>query len=59
MREAASPLHPRERYGAKPGNPLHPAALAAFFASLLREGVPQSDIDRMSKTNPARALGLN
>ena len=41
------------------GNPLHPDALAAFFAALLREGIPQSDIDLMSKTNPARALGLN
>ena len=41
------------------GNPLHPDALAAFFAAMLREGIPQSDIDLMSKTNPARALGLN
>jgi predicted metal-dependent phosphotriesterase family hydrolase len=43
----------------QPGNPLHPDGLAAFFASLRREGVSQSDIDAMSKTNPARALGLN
>lgn len=41
------------------GNPLHPDALAAFFASLRQEGVSQSDIDTMSKTNPALALGLN
>jgi predicted metal-dependent phosphotriesterase family hydrolase len=40
-------------------NPLHPDALAAFFASLRKEGVAQADIDLMSKTNPARALGLN
>ncbi len=40
------------------GNPLHPDGLAAFFAALRREGIPQTDIDRMSKTNPARALGL-
>ncbi|MDR3700367.1 MAG: DUF6282 family protein [Candidatus Sulfopaludibacter sp.] len=40
------------------GNPLHPDGLAAFFAVLRREGIAQADIDRMSKTNPARALGL-
>jgi hypothetical protein len=40
------------------GNPLHPDGLAAFFAALRAEGVSQADIDRMSKTNPARALGL-
>jgi hypothetical protein len=43
----------------QPGNPRHPDALAAFFAALRREGIPQTDIDLMSKTNPARALGLN
>jgi len=42
----------------QPGNPLHPDALEAFFKGLLREGIPQADIDLMSKTNPARALGL-
>jgi hypothetical protein len=40
------------------GNPLHPDGLAAFFAGLLKEGIPQKDIDLMSKTNPATALGL-
>ncbi len=40
------------------GNPLHPDGLAAFFAALRREGISQADIDRMSKINPARALGL-
>lgn len=40
------------------GNPVHPDGLAAFFAGLLKEGIPQSDIDLMSKTNPATALGL-
>ena len=40
------------------GNPLHPDGLAAFFAGLLREGLSQADIDLMSKTNPAKALGL-
>jgi hypothetical protein len=40
------------------GNPLHPDGLAAFFAGLAKEGISQADIDLMSKTNPARALGL-
>ena len=39
-------------------NPLHPDGLAAFFAGLAKEGVSRADIDLMSKTNPARALGL-
>ncbi len=42
----------------QPGNPLHPDGLAAFFAALLKEGFSQADVDLMSKTNPARALGL-
>jgi hypothetical protein len=42
----------------QPGNPLHPDGLAAFFAALLREGFSQSEIDLMSKANPARVLGL-
>src|SRR5581483_7456093 len=29
------------------GNPLHPDALAAFFAALRREGISQADIDLM------------
>jgi len=40
------------------GNPLHPDGLAAYFTGLLKEGISQSDIDLMSKTNPAKALGL-
>ena len=40
------------------GNPLHPDGLAAFFAALRAQGISQADIERMSKTNPARALGL-
>jgi hypothetical protein len=40
------------------GNPLHPDGLAAFFAALRGQGVTQAEIDLMSKTNPARALGL-
>ncbi len=42
----------------QPANPLHPDGLAAFFAGLMREGIPAADIATMSKTNPARALGL-
>jgi hypothetical protein len=40
------------------GNPLHPDGLIAFFAAMRAEGISQAEIDRMSKTNPARALGL-
>jgi hypothetical protein len=40
------------------GNPLHPDGMVLFFQALLKEGIPQADIDLMSKTNPARALGL-
>jgi hypothetical protein len=40
------------------GNPLHPDGLAAFFAGLKREGISDAEIGRMSKINPARALGL-
>lgn len=40
------------------GNPTHPDGLVAFFEALRREGIPQSDIGLMSRTNPARALGL-
>jgi hypothetical protein len=42
----------------QPGNPLHPDGLAAFYEALRKEGVSQADVDLMSKTNPARALGL-
>jgi hypothetical protein len=39
-------------------NPLHPDGLEAFFAGLAKAGVSRADIELMSKTNPARALGL-
>jgi hypothetical protein len=42
----------------QPGRPLHPDGLAQFFQALGKEGMSQADIDLMSKTNPARALGL-
>jgi hypothetical protein len=40
------------------GMPLHPDGLVMFFVALRKEGISQSDIDLMSKTNPAHALGL-
>jgi hypothetical protein len=40
------------------GNPLHPDGLIAFFEALRKQGFTQAQIDLMSKTNPARALGL-
>jgi hypothetical protein len=39
-------------------NPLHPDGLVAFFAGLEKAGVSRADIELMSQTNPARALGL-
>ncbi|MBZ5659898.1 MAG: hypothetical protein LAO08_05770 [Acidobacteriia bacterium] len=42
----------------QPTNPLHPDGLALFFQALLKEGISRADIDLMSKTNPAKALGL-
>ncbi len=40
------------------GNPLHPDGLAAFFAGLKAQGFTDAEIGMMSRTNPARALGL-
>jgi hypothetical protein len=40
------------------GNPLHPEGLAAFFEDLIKQGLTQAEIDRMSKANPAALLGL-
>jgi Family of unknown function (DUF6282) len=42
----------------QPENPVHPDGLALFFQALRKEGISQADIDLMSKTNPAKALGL-
>ena len=39
-------------------NPLHPDGLVAFFAGLVKEGIPVADIELMAKTNPGRILGL-
>ncbi len=40
------------------GNPLHPDGLAMFFDGLKKQGFTQTDIDQMSKINPARLLSL-
>jgi hypothetical protein len=40
------------------GNPLHPDGLAVFFRALQAQGFSGQEIDRMSKMNPARLLGL-
>jgi hypothetical protein len=42
----------------QPANPIHPDGLVLFFQALRKEGISQADIDLMSKTNPAKALGL-
>ena len=39
-------------------NPRHVEGLIAYFAALRKAGISQSEIDRMAKINPARALGL-
>lgn len=41
------------------GNPLPPDGLSAFFSGLLKEGFSEADVNLMSSTNPARALGLD
>lgn len=40
------------------GNPLHPDGLATFFTGLKRSGFSTSEMDQMSKANPARLLDL-
>jgi Family of unknown function (DUF6282) len=42
----------------QPNNPLHPDGMLAFFDALRKQGISESDIERMAKTNPAQALGL-
>ena len=39
-------------------NPLHTDGLAVFLGQLAQEGFSQAQIDLMTKTNPARLLGL-
>jgi len=40
------------------GNPLHPDGLLVFFLGLKAHGLTDAEIGRMSRTNPAKALGL-
>jgi hypothetical protein len=40
------------------GNPIHPDGLLAFFEGLKNQGFTDAEIGRMSRTNPAKALGL-
>jgi Family of unknown function (DUF6282) len=42
----------------QPNNPLHPDGMLAYFAELKKQGITDAQIDRMAKTNPAKALGL-
>lgn len=39
-------------------NPLHPDGLLALYEYLAGQGIPAADIDRMTKANPAKLLGL-
>jgi uncharacterized protein DUF6282 len=40
------------------GNPLHPDGLLELYRYLRSQGFTEAEIDRMSKTNPAKLLGL-
>jgi len=40
------------------GAPLHPDAMVMITEAMRKEGFSQSDLDLMTKTNPAHALGL-
>ena len=40
-------------------NPPHPEGLLSFFSAMKKEGLLQSEIDRMSKKNPALLLRLD
>jgi hypothetical protein len=42
----------------QPGNPLPADGFAAFLAALRAKGVPEQDLGRMVRDNPARLLGL-
>jgi len=42
----------------QPGNPLHPDAMAAFIKGMREQGFSPSEIDQMTKINPASLLGL-
>jgi hypothetical protein len=40
------------------GNPLPPDGFGAFLVALRARGLTEQEVDRMSKQNPARLLGL-
>ncbi len=42
----------------QPENPLHTVGMAAFIAAMRREGISQTAIDQMTKSNPAELLRL-
>lgn len=42
----------------QPMNPLHPDGLLALYRGLIAHGISESEIEQMSKTNPAKLLGL-
>jgi hypothetical protein len=42
----------------QPMNPLHPDGLQLYFDGLKKQGFSQSDIDQMSRINPAQLLSL-
>jgi hypothetical protein len=42
----------------QPNNPLHPDGMAAFIAAMRAEGFSQSEVDTMTRENPARLLDL-
>ena len=42
----------------QPPNPLHPDGLLAMYKALVAHGISLADVDLMSKTNPAKLLGL-
>ena len=43
----------------QPNNPLHPDGLLQIYRGLAQQGISLADIDLMSKTNPAKVLGLD
>jgi hypothetical protein len=43
----------------QPNNPLHPDGLMEIYKSFAQQGISLADIELMSKTNPAVALGLS
>jgi adenine deaminase len=42
----------------QPNNPLHTDGLLAFYKALIAHGIAEADIVQMSRTNPAKLLGL-